>query len=187
MSQPETLVANAAALGVRLEVRDKVLHLEGPSPYPSDLIDNFRQHRAEVLGYLSSVGELCNRVAVWAGDDPECWKTVLTVLKRKWDLSKGLDSPRDLLVCWASAHYRRSKANTALKKLSEMRGMRRLTPGEERAERGRKADVDFFGRLARALDSRGPTALALDAEARQRLERVIAVKEKKEDHDHPQR
>ena len=133
-----------------------------------------RQRHGAAVGAVASVESpaqealFAGRITAWANDNPERWGKVLATLKRQWDLSQGVDSPRDVLVRWASAHQRMVKAKHEIHRLT-MNG-RHLTPKELIVKKSREADVSFFGRLCKALDRRIIPALALDTEAQRRLE-----------------
>ena len=99
----------------------------------------------------------------WASDDPKRWHRLLTALKRTWNPTRWIpDTPRDILVAWASARQRLVEAGTALERLQRAGT---LTSHQQATKAARGADISFFGRLAGSLRSRAVQALQEDTEA----------------------
>jgi len=109
-------------------------------------------------------------VMKWAGQDPKRWDSVLKSLKRTWSPEGCIpDTPRDLLVAWASASYQLAKARGELERLQSQKS---LTKMARAAKGGREADVSFYGRLAQGLKSRAALALEADPEAADLIARL---------------
>ena len=118
---------------------------------------------------------LAERVANWAGSDPERWKRVHTAVLRIYAPVWERVDARDILVAWAGAWVALTQAKRELKRLEDLR--RPLINRECDAKRGRQADVSFWGRLARRLQAQVPGALADDAEAAKALAALVSKHE----------
>lgn len=155
-----------------------MLQVDAPADFPDDLIELLRKNKPEVLARLNpgaKTGFRLDEVMAWAGDDHRRWERLLESLKRGWDLSQGIDSPRDVLVRWAMCHHRVAEARDQLRKLPGLK--RPLTRREHDTQGGRQADISFYTRLVAALQARAPVALGQDVEARNRLRLVVRRQE----------
>ena len=54
MRNVEIIVHQAISLGVRMWVEEQKVKLKGRAPLPADLMEQLREHRAEVLVYLEA-------------------------------------------------------------------------------------------------------------------------------------
>lgn len=158
-------------LGVTTTIAEDKLQLRPGSKVPSDLADALRANKIAILEHFRFVQEDVEGLLSWAAEDPKRWTQVLSALKRGWDLARGGDSPRDILVRWASAHQRLSAAKRELEGLKSRQGA--LTVAEQGAIGGREADISFFSRFTAALDRRAVTALALDEGVGRKLSALL--------------
>ena len=117
---------------------------------------------------------LVEAVRAWAGEDRKRWGKVLSQLKVTWEPAGWVpDSPRDLLVAWASSNDRLIEAQVALGRL-ERKG--RLTSRQRDTKAARKVDIGFCSRLAEGLRARAIRALKGDLEAAGFLVRLCGWK-----------
>ena len=95
----------------------------------------------------------------WARDDPKQWSKVLKKLKQSWNPSWLGDSPRDVLVAWASINERLHQAR---EKLDRLKLRSRLTSSERRTKGGLQADYSFLKRSALTFQTKAGIALQHD-------------------------
>ena len=110
-------------------------------------------------------------VITWASIYPNKWESVISALKRGWDPSQGIDSPRDVAIHWARAYQRLTEARRALLRLTE-KGWR-LNKKEVVAKASREATVSFSERLTWSLHRRAISAFSEDPKAIELMSKLL--------------
>lgn len=172
----EQLIHEVETKGARLVANGALLELDVPTTFPEDLVQKLRQHKAEVLAALAlrhephgsnpalpQASQLLDRLLAWAGGSAARWVSMRDTLLRTYSPSWERVDARDILVAWLGARVAVAQAQHELERLEQIR--RPLTRGEQASKGGRKADISYYGRVAKHLEQRVPMALLADPAA----------------------
>jgi hypothetical protein len=111
MTTARDLIGKVAAVQGRLTVKGDRLVMAAPRPLPADLIEELRDHKAEILAYLTRPVPTCEEVLGWTFADVDTRRLRIKIRSRLlgcdlWLVAKDDPGPGDGLPVYTTDEVR---------------------------------------------------------------------------------